>query len=205
MTHMHTQSTQNVNAMSMREKVVKALLAAGLTSSLAVGGWFLTAQSEAPNGVPILPVYLDTGNITTACLGSTRDLQGNRLKLGTKYTEEQCVDMFVKDYIEHYRLMKQSYKGQFMTGWQEAAITDFVFNKGIGNFRSSTLLKKLKAQQHEEACLELTKWIFGRNTKGEKVVIKGLINRATKEYQWCMGEVPYEAKTLKEVIDSKGL
>lgn len=47
--------------MTFKEKIVKALLAAGLTSSVAIGGFFLTAKSEAPNGVPILPVYLDTG------------------------------------------------------------------------------------------------------------------------------------------------
>lgn len=189
---------------SMRDKIVKALLAAGLSSSLAVGGWFLTAQSEAPNGIPVLPVYLDTGNIATACLGSTRDLQGNRLKMGKKYTEEECVDMFVKDYIEHYALMKKYYSGKFVSGWQEAAVTDFVFNKGAGNFSTSTLLKKLKAQQHEEACSELLKWVFGKNKSGQKVVINGLINRASKEYKFCVGEVPYEAQTLKDLIDKGG-
>jgi len=189
----------------MRDKIVKALLAAGLSSSLAVGGWFLTAQSEAPNGIPVLPVYLDTGNIATACLGSTRDLQGNRLKMGKKYTEEECVDMFVKDYIEHYALMKKYYNGKFVSGWQEAAITDFVFNKGAGAFSTSTLLKKLKANQHLEACDELMRWVFGKNQSGQKVVIKGLVNRASKEYKFCIGEVPYEAQTLKDLIDKGGL
>ena len=68
--------------MTFRDKIVKALLAAGLTTSVALGGFFLTAQSEAPNGVPILSTYLDTGGIPTVCLGSTRDIYGIKLKMG---------------------------------------------------------------------------------------------------------------------------
>ena len=188
----------------MRDKIVKALMAAGLSSSLAIGGWFLTAQSEAPAGIPVLPVYLDTGNIATACLGSTRDINGNRLKMGDKYTEDECVDMFVKDYIEHYALMKKLYKGSFTSGWQEAAITDFVYHKGGGAFSTSTLLKKLKANRHDEACQELLKWVYGKNRAGQKVVINGLVNRASREWKWCLGEVPVEAKTLKDFIDNGG-
>ena len=117
--------------------------------------------------------------------------------MGVSFTEDECVELFVKDYIEHYNAMKRLYKGEFKSGWQEAAIADFVFHKGAGAFGSSTLLKKLKAAKHEEACDELLKWVYGRNLKGEKVVINGLVNRATREWQWCMGEVPYEVQKLE--------
>lgn len=189
--------------MTFRDKIVKALLAAGLTSSLAVGGFFLTAQSEAPNGIPILSTYLDTGGIPTACLGSTRDEYSKRLKMGRVFTEDECVALFVKDYIEHYKAMKAAYKGEFKSGWQEAAITDFVFHKGAGAFRSSTLLKRLKEGKYEQACDELLRWVYGKNMQGQKVVIKGLQNRATKEWKWCMGEVPYEVKELKLALDKQ--
>lgn len=131
------------------------------------------------------------------CLGSTRDINSVKLKMGRSFTEEECVDLFVKDYIEHYRAMKRLYTGSFASGWQEAAIADFVFHKGAGAFSTSTLLKKLKANQHEEACQELLRWVYGRNRQGQKVVIKGLQNRAEKEWQWCMGEVPHEIQKLE--------
>lgn len=185
----------------MKEKIIKALLAAGLSSSLAVGGWFLTAQSEAPNGIPILSTYLDTGGIPTVCLGSTRDMKGVRLKIGVNMTEDECVALFVKDYIEHYNLMKKFYKGKFASGWQEAAIADFVYHKGVGSFSTSTLLKDLKANRHIEACDQLMRWIYGKNMQGKKVVINGLVNRASKEFKWCLGDVPSDVKYIKEAID----
>lgn len=190
--------------MTFRDKIVKALLAAGLTTSVALGGFFLTAQSEAPNGVPILSTYLDTGGIPTVCLGSTRDIYGIKLKMGgRKLTEDECVELFVKDYIEHYNAMKKACSGEFSSGWQEAAIADFVFHKGAGAFRTSTLIKRLREGRHEEACDELLRWVYGKNMQGQKVVIKGLQNRATKEWKWCMGEVPYEAKELKLTLDKQ--
>ena len=187
--------------MTIREKIIKGLLAAGLTSSLAVGGFFLTASSEAPKGVPILSAYLDTGGIPTVCLGSTRDIRGNKIPRGLVLTEDGCVDLFVKDYVEHYNLMKKYYKGEFKSGWQEAAITDFVFHKGAGAFSTSTLLKRLKANRHEEACQELMKWVYGRDRQGNKVVIKGLVNRASAEMKWCMGDVPADLYYIKKQVD----
>lgn len=185
----------------MREKIIKSLLAAGLASGVAIGGFFLTAQSEAPRGVPILSSYLDTGGIPTICLGSTRDIHGNRIKMGTTLTEDECVELYVKDFIEHYRLMKRAYSGTFKSEWQEAAVTDFVFHKGIGAFSTSTLLKYLKQNKHDEACDQLMRWIYGKNRSGQKVVIDGLVNRASKEFKWCIGEVPADIQYLKDSID----
>lgn len=187
--------------MTLKEKIIKALLTAGLASSVAVGGFFLTAQSEAPNGIPILKSYLDTGNIPTICLGSTRDITGVPLKLGVNMTEDQCVDLFVRDYVAHYKQMKALYNGKFVSGWQEAAIADFVYHKGAGAFRHSTLLRKLRENRHDEACDQLMRWIYGNNKDGKKVVINGLVNRASKEFKWCMGEVPSEVRYIKEAID----
>lgn len=185
----------------MKEKIIKALLAAGLASSVAVGGFFLTAKSEAPNGIPILSSYLDTGNIPTICLGSTRDINGVPMKLGVNMTEDQCVDLFVRDYMLHYNQMKAQYRGEFVSGWQEAAITDFVYHKGVGAFRYSTLLKRLQEGRHDEACDQLMRWVYGKNKQGKKVVINGLVNRASEEFKWCMGEVPSEIKYIKDAID----
>lgn len=187
--------------MSIKEKIIKGLLAAGLTSSVAVGGFFLTAKSEAPNGIPMLSSYLDTGNVPTICLGSIKDINGDPMVLGVNMTEEQCVELFVRDYTEHYYKMKAAYKGEFASGWQEAAIADFVFNKGAGAFRFSTLLKRLQEGRHDEACDQLMRWVYGKNKQGKKVIINGLVNRASDEFKWCIGEVPSDVRYIKELID----
>lgn len=175
----------------MKDKIYKALVATGFSVAVALSGAYLTAPSEAPNAKPILVDYLDTGGVPTACLGST----GTHVKKGTKRTEDECVKLFVEDFDKHHKQLISVFPGPFRSDWQEGALTDFVFNKGIGNFKSSTLLVKLKAGKHNEACDQLTRWIYGKNRQGVKIALGGLKVRATAEYQWCMGTPP------KEVLD----
>lgn len=184
----------------MKQRIIKGLLASGLSASLAVGGWYLTSISESPGGQPILTSYADTGGIYTICNGSIRDINGNPILPNTTYTEDQCAELFVKDYVEHYNQMRKHYKGGFMSVWQEASVVDFVFNKGQTAFANSTLLKHLKAGNHYLACEELLKWVYGRTPQGGKVVITGLVNRANREYQWCIGNTPSEAVEALEEL-----
>ena len=56
------------------------------------------------------------------------------------------------------------------------ALVDFVFNVGSGNFRTSTLLKKLNANDITGAALEFDKW---DHDKGK--VVAGLLRRRQNE------------------------
>lgn len=116
--------------------------------------------------------------------------------MGVTLTEDQCVALFIRDYTTHCNSVNKAFKGEWKSGWQQAAMCDFAFNKGVGAFQTSTLLKRLNEGKHDTACDELMRWVYGRNSKGQKVVINGLVNRATKEYKWCMGEVPYEVQQI---------
>lgn len=58
------------------------------------------------------------------------------------------------------------------------ALIDFVFNLGIGNLRSSTLLKKLNAGDYTGAAEEFSKWIYSGKT-----VLPGLVRRREIEKQ----------------------
>eukprot|EP01130_Rhizamoeba_saxonica_P006179 TRINITY_DN2453_c0_g1_i1.p1 TRINITY_DN2453_c0_g1~~TRINITY_DN2453_c0_g1_i1.p1 ORF type:complete len:256 (-),score=60.45 TRINITY_DN2453_c0_g1_i1:37-804(-) len=57
-----------------------------------------------------------------------------------------------------------------------SALVSFTFNLGCGNYRSSTLLKKLNAGQKNEVCGELARW----NKAGGKV-LPGLTRRRKAE------------------------
>ncbi|MDR2906982.1 MAG: lysozyme [Bacteroidales bacterium] len=57
------------------------------------------------------------------------------------------------------------------------ALVDFVFNLGIGNFRSSTLLKKINANPNDLSIAdEFMKWV-----NSNKKPLKGLVIRRAKE------------------------
>ena len=58
------------------------------------------------------------------------------------------------------------------------ALVDFVFNLGAGNFKSSTLLRKLNLGDYAGASLELPKW----DLAGGKVV-QGLLRRRLAEQE----------------------
>jgi len=56
------------------------------------------------------------------------------------------------------------------------ALVSFTYNVGAGAFRSSTLLRKLNAGDHEGAAQEFKRW-----NKGGGRVIQGLVNRRADE------------------------
>lgn len=63
-----------------------------------------------------------------------------------------------------------------LTDGQYAALCDFVFNVGIGNFRSSTLRKRVNAGDHDRVAFEFRRWIFAGGKK-----LPGLELRREKE------------------------
>jgi lysozyme len=169
--------------MSTSSNLYKKLLGVGLGSALAISGAFLVSPSEGL----VTKTYLDPVNIVTSCRGHV----GPELKLGQTFTVDQCDEVFAKDLIKHDKQLMSVVKVPFKSDYQHAAMLSFVYNVGIGNFSSSTMLKRLNARNYGGACLELTRWIYA---KGKK--LNGLVTRRTKEYQYCMGEVPLEVKDL---------
>lgn len=171
--------------MSTNSNLYKKLLGVGLGSALAISGTWLIAPSESL----VTKTYLDPVGILTSCYGHT----GPELKLGQTFTVDQCDKVFAEDLIKHDKQLMYVVKVPFKSDYQHAAMLSFVYNVGIGNFSSSTMLKRLNAGNYDGACLELTRWIYA---KGKK--LPGLETRRTKEYQYCMGEVPLD---IKEIVD----
>ena len=56
------------------------------------------------------------------------------------------------------------------------ALVSFVFNVGEGNFKNSTMLKKINAREYEAAAAEFPKW-----NKGDGKVLQGLVTRRREE------------------------
>lgn len=60
----------------------------------------------------------------------------------------------------------------------QAAITDFVYNLGIGRYRASTLRKRVNDQDWKAVMVELRKWV-----RGGGQVLPGLVARREAECQ----------------------
>lgn len=153
--------------MSVKNK----LLALGLSSALATTGMFI-AQHEGL----VLGSYIDPVGILTSCYGHT----GKELKLNQKFTEAQCLDQLAEDLSKHDKEMMKYIKVA-VSDEEHAAYLSFSYNVGVGNFKSSTLLKLLNKEKRVEACNQLTNWVFA---KGKK--LKGLMNRREEEKSLCL-------------------
>lgn len=153
--------------MSVKNK----LLAMGLSSVMATTGMFV-AQHEGL----VLGTYIDPVGILTSCYGHT----GAELKLHQSFTESQCLEQLHKDLSSHDKEMMRYIKVP-LSDEEHSAYLSFSYNVGVGNFKSSTLLKLLNKEKRAEACNQLTNWVFAKGRK-----LRGLVNRREEEKTLCL-------------------
>lgn len=166
--------------MATNSNLYKKLLGVGLGSSLALSGAYLVG----PNEGKVNSTYLDPISIKTSCYGHT----GPELKLGQKFTDDQCLDQLAEDLSSHDKQMMVLIHVPLSDN-QHAAFLSFTYNVGVGSFKSSTLLKKLNKEDYSGACNELLKW-----DKAGGKVLPGLTKRREAERQICLGNVPQEVQ-----------
>ena len=164
-------------------------------------------EGEVKNTQGLHVVYKDIVGIPTACWGQTgKDLKGNPLIKGKTYTQSECEEWFSKDVSSYHASMK-SYVKVELKPHEEIAFTSFVWNVGLGAWKSSTALKKVNEGDLPGACSQLLRWnkaTFTSNAsrktqeaRGEvctalqggrwSCTVKGLTNRREAEYKVCMG------------------
>lgn len=98
-----------------------------------------------------------------------------KLEFKSGITEQQGEALLIEDMNwAKYSVMKAV--SVDLTPGQFAALVDFVFNVGSGNFNKSTLLKKVNEQQHSEVPTQLRRWVRA----GGKVW-QGLVTRRERE------------------------
>lgn len=120
--------------------------------------------------------YPDSGGVWTICYGETKGV-----KKGDYKTNEECDKSLLEDLERHNKAMMK-YVQVPLTEEQEIAFTDFVFNIGEGNWKSSTALRRLNEGRYEEACAQMLRWVYVGKT-----YVRGLDNRRKEEYKVCVG------------------
>ena len=165
---------------ALRKKLIIAFVAAGLPATAAYVGYDLTLPSE---GLVLSP-YSDPIGLTTLCIGH---LATKKDVVKEKYTEEECMTIFAQDYKKHRAELDSVVKVPYASEWEREALTDFTFNNGIGNVKSSTLLSLVNQGKHKQACEQLVRWVFA---KGKK--LKGLVTRRDNTMPYCLGELSYD-------------
>ena len=108
--------------------------------------------------------------------GNTFYEDGTPVKPGDKITQQRANELFeiiAKDFADRVKPLVKS----TVTPNQFAALTSFAYNAGIGNLKSSTLLKKVNANPNDPSiALEFAKW-----DKAGGKVLAGLTKRRASE------------------------
>jgi lysozyme len=172
----------------LKQKLIVAFIAAGLSSSAAFVAYDLTLPSEGFHQ----EVYLDPVNLPTVCVGR----MDRSLKLGQKFSIEECMEMFAEDWKKHQRQLDSVVKVPYASEWQKESLTDFTFNVGLGNVRSSTLIKLLNQNKHVEACRQLTRWVYAGGR-----TLRGLVTRRQNTMSYCLGELSWDKQKAFEAFE----
>lgn len=119
--------------------------------------------------------YLDCVGVPTIAWGHTKGV-----KLGMTCDKAQGLLWLREDIIPIEKYLNTI--PQIDSQNKFDACIDFCYNLGIGNFKSSTLLKKIKNNaSDEEICAQFMRWVYAGGKK-----LKGLIRRRQAECNlWC--------------------
>ena len=118
-----------------------------------------------------LQAYQDVVGVWTIGFGST----GKDIKEGTTWTQDDCDKRLRLDLLMIEKDIQELVKVP-LTLNQVSALSSFIYNLGYGNFKSSTLLKKLNEKDYEGAADEFLRWDHAGSKK-----VKGLSIRRAKE------------------------
>ncbi|WP_080076671.1 lysozyme [Salmonella enterica] len=161
----------------MNSTLRKSVLAAVGGGAIAIASALITGPTgnDGLEGVRYKP-YRDVVGIWTVCYGYT----GNDIMIGKTYTESQCKALLNKDLNTVARQINPYIKVP-IPETTRGALYSFVYNVGTGNFRTSTLLRKINQGDIKGACDQLRRWTYAGGKQW-----KGLMTRREIEREVCL-------------------
>ncbi|ECD7174582.1 lysozyme [Salmonella enterica subsp. enterica serovar Mbandaka] len=161
----------------MNSTLRKSVLAAVGGGAIAIASALITGPTgnDGLEGVRYKP-YRDVVGIWTVCYGHT----GNDIMIGKTYTESQCKALLNKDLNTVARQINPYIKVP-IPETTRGALYSFVYNVGTGNFRTSTLLRKINQGDIKGACDQLRRWTYAGGKQW-----KGLMTRREIEREVCL-------------------
>jgi lysozyme len=154
-----------------------------LSSTMAIGAKAeeLIKKFEADDINKYLDAYIDPVGIPTIGYGSTYNYDAKRkVKLGDSITVDKAIEWLRKETKTIAPQIKALVKVPINQN-QLDSLTSFVYNVGIGAFKSSTLLRLLNSgAPKSEVAAQFDRWNKG-TINGQKVILPGLVRRRSEE------------------------
>ena len=174
------------------------LFVAGSTIAAALtGGIFIygpsetqvqsTAQKEGFTPKPIIPTKND---VPTIAFGTTVYPNGVKVKMTDPAVTREQGMVFLRKHMDKEALrFNQTILNVPIYQYEYDAYTDFVYQFGMGNWSSSSMLKNLKIGHYVQACKSLMKYKYaaGRDCSIRSNGCYGVYTRQLERYNKCMG------------------
>lgn len=120
--------------------------------------------------------YRDVAGIWTIGFGSTRDAAGTPVCETTAPVTRDAALALVERDLGAALTQVRAHVTVALNADQQAALADFVYNLGAGNFTASTLLRLLNAGDYAGAAAQFPRWDHAGG-----VVLAGLLRRREAE------------------------
>lgn len=173
--------------------VIGSTIAAAITSGIFIYGPSetqvqSTAQQEGFTPKPIIPTKND---VPTIAFGTTVYPDGTKVKMtDPAVTREQGMVFLRKHMDKEAQRFNKTILNVPIYQHEYDAYTDFVYQFGIGNWSSSSMLKNLKMGKYKAACDALLKYKFSGgfdcSTPGNKRCA-GVWTRQLERHSKCLG------------------
>jgi len=140
-----------------------------------------------------LKAYRCPAGVCTIGYGHTSAAGAPMVNDGMTITQAQAEDILKRDIVKYEIAVMDLVKVK-LTQNQFDVLTDFAYNAGVGNLKSSTMLKKINSGDLDAVPAELMKW-----TKGGGKVLPGLVRRRQAESAWWTASA--KPATPEQVFD----
>lgn len=160
---------------ALRRLKIGATTAAALAIALP-----FTAKWEGDDGLVAKHLSIDPPGVVTVCRGITNyDIP--TLKIGDRYTREQCDDLYIKSYLKYAATIDKCVKVE-IAAETRASLYDAAYNLGAGRICASYIVRKINNGDIEGGCDVLLQYVYANRT-----FLQGLLNRRRDERKLCLG------------------
>ncbi|WP_290684715.1 lysozyme [Haematobacter sp. UBA3484] len=129
-----------------------------------------------------LRAYRDIVGVWTICQGLTEGVRP-----GDVATVEECDTRFAAELRKFHDGISACYPGiPALPDKVQVAYLSLAYNIGIAGFCGSTARRRAEAGDLPNACHAMTWWNKVTNSRGQKVVSQGLMNRRKAEEALCL-------------------
>lgn len=125
-----------------------------------------------------LKAYRCPAGVCTIGYGHTSAAGAPEVRDGMIITQADAEDILKRDIVKYEIAVMDLVKVK-LTQNQFDVLVDFAYNAGVGNLKSSTMLKKINSGDLDAVPAELMKW-----TKGGGKVLPGLVRRRQAAGAW---------------------